>query len=115
MKKPLPYICTRCGHMEHEPHGACDGKSRNQRRAQTAAAPRCDCGNTATSGDTMCGRCRARAEYEREQDRVNETTRTFFARYGEHIVQLRYYECTESFSVEELFQHFKQRLRYDPD
>lgn len=109
--KPLLHKCTRCGQPEHEPLAACDGKSRHQRRVQTALAPKCACGNTATSGDSMCGRCRAVADAHHEERQAQGQTQEFFDRYGEHVVQLRYYENHESFTVEELFQHFAVRMR----
>lgn len=48
---------------------------------------------------------------QREEEHAQEQTREFFERYGEHIVHLRYYENRESFTVEELFQHFAVRMR----
>lgn len=34
----------------------------------------------------------------------------FFAHLGEHIVELHFYESTRRISVEELYQHFADRL-----
>ena len=35
----------------------------------------------------------------------------FFCRYGEHVVPARYYESRAEFTVEEMFQAFRERLK----
>ena len=45
-------------------------KTKAERQAETAAMPKCSCGNVVSFGKNMCGRCFVRSEAAIEEDRV---------------------------------------------
>jgi hypothetical protein len=47
-----------------------------------------------------------------EKRKAEEPMREFFARYGEDVIELRYAGSNyDSFTVEQLYQHFKTRMQ----